>query len=118
MLKNLTATCGWQQRLRQLYEAGMSNMPISLRRKQAGEESNSLRPFPGRGRIQTQTSLCRARPPQGPVTCVSWSLPGSSSDSPEGLPALGETETMMEASRASMLLFARHTYSPESATDI
>lgn len=31
---------------------------------------------------------------------------------------MGETETMMEASRASMLLFARHTYSPESAKDI
>ena len=30
----------------------------------------------------------------------------------------GVTETTMEASRASMLLLARHTYSPESATDI
>lgn len=40
------------------------------------------------------------------------------SDSPGGLLALGETETMMEVSWASMLLLARHTYSPESATDI
>lgn len=30
---------------------------------------------------------------------------------------MGDTETMKEASRASMLLFARHTYSPESAMD-
>lgn len=97
----------------------MSKMPISLRKKlRLGEENNSLKSLLGIGRIQTQASFCRARPPQGPVTCVSWSLPGSSSDSPEGLPALGETETMMEASRASMLLLARHTYSPESATAI
>ena len=31
---------------------------------------------------------------------------------------LGDTETTMEASWASMLLLARHTYSPESATDM
>lgn len=47
MLKNLTATCGWQQRLRQLYEAGMSNMPISLRRKQAGRRVTHSGPFLG-----------------------------------------------------------------------
>lgn len=31
---------------------------------------------------------------------------------------LGDTETTMEASWASILLLARHTYSPESATDM
>lgn len=97
--------------------AGIGKMPISLRKKlRLAEENNSLKSLPGTGRFKPRR-LCRARPAQGPVTCVSWSLPESPADSPEGLPALGETETMMEASRASMLLFARHTYSPESATD-
>lgn len=96
------------------------------------EERKSLKSLSGTGRIRTQAPCCRALAPDchphvtaltthspgSTISCVSWSLPGPLSDSPEGLPALGETETTMEASWASMLLLARHTYSPESATDM
>jgi hypothetical protein len=54
---------------------------------------------------------------QGTV-CLPVPFLGQKSDSPGGLLVLGETEIMMEVSWASMLLLARHTYSPESATDM
>lgn len=67
----------------------------------------------------TYTLVCGLRPKALPrELCFPVLLLDQESDSPEGLLVRGETKIMMEVSRASMLLLARHTYSPESSNDI